>query len=188
MLASMAREDIAPRRSAPSAKTPRKAKRKTKKKRGGPLRMLGDILEGAYPGRPDDKPLVRTFSWWDRTVPARIAKNARPFELRRGVLVIHTKGSAWAQELSFHEEDLLGRIQKRVPAVKRLHVRVGPLPPGPKEHAPRPPKIPPLRVSQLPSDVARALAHVGDDALRTALTRAVCAALAPDPAKRAKKK
>lgn len=145
--------------------------------------MLGDVLEGAYPGRAN-RPLVRTFTWWDRVVPERIAKNARPVGLERGELVVHTKSSVWAQELSFHREDLLARIRARVPAVKKLHVRVGPMPPPPAKPKPPAPKIPPLAIGQLPADVARSLARVADDGVRNALTRAACAALAPGPKKR----
>jgi hypothetical protein len=156
---------------------------KRRKRRGsGAPRMLADVLEGAYPGRPN-KPLIHTFTWWDRVVPERIAKNARPVDMKGGELIVHTKTSVWAQELSFHNEDLLRRIRTRVPAVKKLRVRIGPMPPAPPKAPPPPPKIPPLSIGQLPGDVARSLAHIGDDKLRAALTRAACQVLAPKPRK-----
>lgn len=114
-------------------------------------------------------------------MPPRIAKNARPVELRRGTLIVHTRTTAWAQELSFHEADLLASIRKRVAAVRRLRIRVGQMPPPPKPPKPPAPKVTPLVVGQLPGDVARALARVNDDRLRDALTKAACTSLAPSP-------
>jgi hypothetical protein len=140
---------------------------------------IGDILDGAYPGRVEDRPLLQTFGWWDRTVPQRIAKNARPVALRRGVLVVHTRTTAWAQELSFHEVDLLASVSARVPSIKRLRIQVGPMPPPPKPPAPPPPKVTPIEIGRIPGEIARELARVGDDALRETLTRAVCTSLAP---------
>jgi hypothetical protein len=102
-------------------------------------------------------------------------------KLERGTLIIHTRTAAWAHELSFHEADLLAAIRARVGAVARLRIRVGPMPPPPKPPKPPPPKVEPLRPGQLPGDVARALAHVEDDALRDALTKAACTSLAPPP-------
>lgn len=142
-------------------------------------RTIGDILEGAYPGQRGERPLLQTFGFWDRTVPPRIAQNARPVALRRGTLVVHTRTSAWAQELSFHESDLLAAIRARVPSVQRLRIKVGPMPPPPKPPKPPAPKVEPLEVGQLPGEIARELARVGDDALRDILTRAVCTSLAP---------
>lgn len=150
-------------------------------------RAIGDILDGAYPGRPEDRPLLQTFGWWDRTVPQRIAKNARPVALRRGTLVVHTRTTAWAQELSFHEADLLASVSARVPSIKRVRVQVGPMPPPPAPPKPPAPKITPMEVARIPGEIARELARVGDDVLRETLTRAVCTSLAP-PVKPPRKK
>ncbi len=114
-------------------------------------------------------------------MPPRIAQHARPVDLRRGTLIVHTKTTAWAQELSFHEPDLLKAIRQRIPAVRRLRIRVGQMPPPPKPPKPPPPKIAPIAASKLPGEVARALAHVRDDQLREVLTRAACTSLAPVP-------
>ena len=103
--------------------------RRRGKARNGSLRSLADILDGAYPGRVQDRPLIRTFSWWERAVTRRIAEVARPVKLSHGTLIVHTKSSSWAQELSFHEEDLLASIRKVVPMVRRLRIKTGPMPP-----------------------------------------------------------
>ena len=158
--------------------------KKRQRRQAGPPISLAQLLDRTYPGRPDDRPLVRTFSWWDRAVPPRIAKRARPVRLAGGTLVIGTRSASWAQELSFPEAELLASIQAAVPEVKRVRIRVGRMPPPPPPPTPKPPKIEPIPVGQLPGEVARALAQVGDDGLRDALTRAACTSLAPAPRRR----
>ncbi|MEC7522953.1 MAG: DUF721 domain-containing protein [Myxococcota bacterium] len=158
------------------------ARRRGKRRQGSMVR-IADLLDRTYPGRAEDKPLLRTFSWWDRTVSPRIAQAARPIKLSYGTLIVHTKSAAWAQELTFHEQDLLASVQKAVPKVKRLRIRVGPFadPPAPPEKPP--PAVVPLNAAELPPRVARELARIGDDALRDAVTKAACMSLG-SPAKR----
>lgn len=156
------------------------ARRRRWRPKSHPL-TLASVLDGAYPGKNGDRPLLRTFSWWDATVPQRIAQRARPVKLSHGTLVIHTVSSAWAQELTFHMHDLLKSVQKRVPKVARLRIRVGPMPPPPPPPEPMPPKTIPLPVEELPGEVARGLAQIGDDRLRSTLTKAACTSLAPIP-------
>lgn len=158
-------------------------KRGKGKRRGGSLVSIAQLLDRTYPETPNDRPLLRTFSWWDRTVPERIAQRARPVRLAGGTLIIHTRSSGWAQELSFHERDLLASVRAQVPNVKRLRIRVGRMPPPPPPPEKMPPKTVPLSVAELPGNVARALASVGDDRLREALTRAACTSLAPRPSR-----
>jgi len=138
---------------------------------------MADILDGAYPGRREDRGLIRTFSWWERAVSRRIAEVARPVKLSHGTLVIHTRSSAWAQELSFHEEDLLNSIREVVPLVKRVRIRVGPMPRPGQAPDPPPPKVRPLPATDLPGNIARALAHVSDDEVRDVLSKAACTSL-----------
>lgn len=159
-------------------------RRRKQKRRTGSLRSLADILDGAYPGRTQDRTLIRTFSWWERAVSRRIAEAARPVQLKHGTLVIHTQSSSWAQELSFLQDDLLASVQKVAPMVKRMRIRVGPMPPPGQPPDPPPPKVRPLDVSLLPANIARALAHVGDDHLRDVLSAAArmsLGAAAPKP-------
>ena len=55
--------------------------------------------------------------------------------------------------------------------------RVGPFPAAlPRKEKPKPAYVA-LPVHALPGDVARALAQVGDDSLRDALTKAACTSL-----------
>jgi hypothetical protein len=149
------------------------------KRRRGALLSIAQLLDRAYPGQKTDRVLIRTFSWWDRTVPERISRAARPVKLRDGTLLIHTRSAGWAQELSFFEEDLLRSVQAQVPDVKRLRIRVGPMPPPPKPQDAPPQKTVPIPVTELPPRIARELARIGDDGLREAVTRAACTSLAP---------
>ncbi|MCC6875120.1 MAG: DUF721 domain-containing protein [Sandaracinaceae bacterium] len=151
----------------------------------GKLLPIETILKRAYPSRePADLAALRAFAWWARVVPPRVARNARPVRLVRGTLIVHARSAAWAQELSFLQEDLLTRIREGVPSagVVRLRIKLGPLPPPASQIERRSPKVTPLSVAQLPGEVARALAHVGDEALRDVLSRAARMSLAPPPA------
>ncbi|MCA9607699.1 MAG: DUF721 domain-containing protein [Myxococcales bacterium] len=148
--------------------------RRYKAGRSGSLRSISDILVGAYPGRTDDLTLIRTFSWWERAVSRRIAEVARPVRLSHGTLYVHVRSSVWAQELTFHEEELLASVRRVVPSVRRIRIKVGPMPPPGQAPDPPPPETEPLAFAELPGDVARALARVSDDEVREALTRAAC--------------
>lgn len=141
------------------------------------------VLDHAYPGKPSDRPLIRTFSWWYEAIPARIAEHARPVNIRNGTLWVHTKNAAWAQELSFHAAEMLAAAQRHVPEIARLRFRVGPMPPAPPRPEPEPPKRTPIAATELPAEIARALAALGDDELRNTVTLAACTGLAPDPSK-----
>jgi len=151
--------------------------RRFRRHRKGSLRSIADILDAAYPGRRTDRPLIRTFSWWERAVSRRIAEVARPVRLKHGTLIVHCKSSAWAQELSFQQEDLLASIRELVPQVKRVRVKVGPMPKPGQAPDPEPPRTRPLSTLELPGDVARELARIGDDDVRDALSRAACMSL-----------
>lgn len=131
---------------------------------------------------------MRTFSWWDATVSDRIARHARPVKLYRGTLIVHTSSAAWAQELSFHEEDLLRSVQARVPKVERIRIRTGPFPRPPDRPEPPKPGYVAMPVHALPGEVARALASVRDDGLRDAITKAACTSLSTKRAVPEKKK
>ncbi|MGE0784473.1 MAG: DciA family protein [Sandaracinaceae bacterium] len=151
-----------------------------RKKRRGGLVSAAQLFDGLYPEWEQSRALLRTFSWWDGAVSERVAKHARPVRLFKGTLVVHTRSSAWAQELSFHEEDLLRSIRARVPDVQRIRIRVGPFPRPPAPPEKPGPAYVPMPVLALPPELARALAHVPDDGLRAVLTRAACTALSEE--------
>lgn len=158
-----------------------------KKRRKGPprgLATLGELVPRVYPSNePEDQRLVRALAWWDRHVPPRIVKNARPAKLARGVLVIHAVTSAWAQELTLLMPRFAPALCAAVPGLdaSKIRVLVGRLPPAAPRTRVQPPPIPPLDVQQLPDAVARALAAIGDDDVRDAVARAAAQSLAPRP-------
>jgi predicted nucleic acid-binding Zn ribbon protein len=140
---------------------------------------LSDLMEKVRPkGKLDDPHTPRVFGAWASLVPRRVAENARPVQLRRGVLVVHTATSAWSNVLSLEGGPILAALHTRLPdvPVKKLLFRVGPLPPLklPPEK-PAAPALPPL--AELPDAVARALARIGDDELRASVARAAALGL-----------
>lgn len=158
---------------------------RARRKKGPPRgpATIAELVPKVYPSHePEDLRLVRALAWWDRHVPPRIVRNARPAKLVRGLLVIHAVTSAWAQELTMLLPRFVPGLVAGVPGLdpRRIKVQVGPLPARPPAR-PEPPKIPPLDVSQLPDGVGRALAAIGDDQLRDAVARAAAQSLAPRP-------
>jgi hypothetical protein len=151
-------------------------------RRGGKAHELVHVkgsLRGVYPrSEPQDLRLIRAFAWWDRAVPERVARNARPVGQRKGTLLVNARSSAWVQELGFLEGELLESIHRCLgdQSIQRIRVRPGPLPPRlPRQ--PPPPKTLPLEATELPPEIARELAQIQDDGLRAALTRAATMSL-----------
>lgn len=166
--------------SPPSRRyTPSMARRR---RREGPLEALDALVARVYPA-PDHLPAVRVFRWWYRAVPARVAERARPVRLRRGVLLVNVASNAWAHELTYLKEDLVRACRRVAPeaGVRDIWFKVGTLPPKPPRPDPRAPAEPgPLhgeQVAQLPEDLARALARITDDRVRTAVAQAASTSL-----------
>ena len=160
--------------SAP--KTPKKHTTRRRKAQPVPLR---DLVLKVYPGNePDDARTVRAFTWWEKAVPERVAKNARPIRLEGRTLLVHAATNVWASELDFLKEDLLQRIHRIAPRdeITRINIRVGKLPPRPVVR-PTPRPRPSIPVTALPDEVARALASVPDDSLREAIGDAASVSL-----------
>ncbi len=108
---------------------------------------------------------------WEAAVGTRIAARARPVRLDRGVLIVKTATSTWAQELTMLAEEILPKLRERGLAVDALRFRVGPVDP-PARPATReevrasPPKVP------LPPAVAMAVSEVEDRELRAIIAEA----------------
>ncbi len=155
-----------------------------RRRRHGGLRALGDLVPSVYPARePEALRAARAFAWWDRIVPPRVADNARPVRLVRGVLTVHVATSAWASELEFLRANLLESVQEKAPRarVRDLRFRVGPLPARlRRDRPPPPPRRIPAR--ELPEELARELAAVRDDDLRCIIRDAASYALGEDEA------
>ena len=62
---------------------------------------------------------------WPALVGREMARRTRPRAWSEGTLHIDVSTHAWVQELSFHREELLGRIQRLFPwQLERLHLSV----------------------------------------------------------------
>jgi hypothetical protein len=161
------------------------AVRRAGKRSKGPRRgaaALGDLLARVYPSsEPEELRLVRAIAWWDKHVPPRIARNARPARMRRGALVIHAVTGAWAQELTMLLPTFLPPLERAVRGIdgRRTRVQVGPLPPRPAPPKPAAAPLPAMAVGDLPENVARGLAAIPDDRVRDAVARAAAQSLAP---------
>jgi hypothetical protein len=160
-----------------------------KRRRGQPA-PIGGVLAAVYPSRePEELMAIRVFGWWDKAVPPRVARNARPVRMHGGVLTVHTTTASWASDLDFLRPQLLASVQKHAPAakVKEIRIKVGRLPDMPVR-PPEPEKIEVVPLDVLPDEIARALAAVPDDAVRDAVAAAAAVALAPRPAPKAGRK
>jgi hypothetical protein len=108
---------------------------------------------------------------WEAAVGTRIASRARPLKLERGVLLVRTASSTWAQELALLSDAIITALRGRSIAVDSLRFRVGQV-----EAPDRPPSREEVRVSPapvpLPNAVALQIAHVEDPELRAIIARA----------------
>lgn len=148
---------------------------------------VAGVVARVMPGRaPHDRELIALNAYWCRSVPQRVAENARPARLRRGDLTIHTRSPAWANTLQLEGESLLRALRSRFPqcVVTRLIFRVGPLPdlPLPPRPPPKPVHVVPLR--DLPETVARELAFIQNDDVREAVRHAASVGLADSPSRK----
>lgn len=68
---------------------------------------------------------------WDAVVGKRIASAAQPEFIRDGRLFVVTKSSVWANELTFHKQDIMEKLNREVGAnaVKEIIFRTGRLAP-----------------------------------------------------------
>jgi predicted nucleic acid-binding Zn ribbon protein len=80
-------------------------------------------------GQPDV--MAAVFAHWTEIVGEQVGAAATPVSLRQGVLRVDVVEAAWATELRFFSEQIIGRIAQRsgVPAddpggVRELSVRV----------------------------------------------------------------
>jgi hypothetical protein len=155
------------------------------------MEKVATLVARAYPARePAEIAAMRAFAWWNKAVPPKIVKNARPVQLRRGVLTVHTSTSAWANTLQYEAEELLASIKRHAPEarIKKLVFRVGLLPDMPVIERPSKPKPKTVPLVELPEGIARELARIDDDEIRDTVGRAVATGLSVDgPARRTKR-
>jgi predicted nucleic acid-binding Zn ribbon protein len=88
--------------------------------------VLKEILARRSPMNIVGKEL-RIWEEWDKAVGAEIAKNARPQQLRAGILWVETKHPLWATELQYRGEAIRQKLNEAVgeELVKEIRARVG---------------------------------------------------------------
>ena len=91
-----------------------------------PIKEVIDAIftTSAFPINFDD---MRIWKLWDGVVGKKIAEHARPFSIKKGILLVMVTDSIWLQELEFKTEDikerLNGKLQRK--AIKKIRFRVG---------------------------------------------------------------
>jgi hypothetical protein len=111
-------------------------------------------------------------------VGPEIARSAWPARFTRdGTLIVHTRDSVWAFELT----QRAGEIQERLEEVNAIKFVPGPLPEATVEAARATPQgSPPASPAQV-EEAARLASGIENDALREIVTRAIEKALARAP-------
>ena len=91
-----------------------------------PIKEVIDAIftTSAFPINFDD---MRIWKLWEGVVGKKIAEHARPFSIKKGILLVMVTDSIWLQELEFKTEDikerLNGKLQRK--AIKKIRLRVG---------------------------------------------------------------
>lgn len=82
--------------------------------RGGLPKQVSEVLGAAFRrlGIEEDLMRYQFVLHWQDIVGEAIAKKAKPERINKNSLVIRVANSAWAQELSFHKDLILKRLQK----------------------------------------------------------------------------
>lgn len=167
-------------------------RRKYGGRRIGKPTNVGNLIQKALPAEERaELRAMRAFGWWERQLPERIKKNARPVHLSYGVLTVHAATAVWANELSYLTNEFLERMKKELKSVpiRSIRVKVGPVPSAPAHVIKK--RVNPVRVvlpSEMPEDLARALAALPSDALRDVVTEAAGVSLGRDKQRRERRR
>ena len=91
-----------------------------------PIKEVIDTIfaTSALPINFDD---MRIWKLWDGVVGKKIAEHARPFSIKKGILLVMVTDSIWLQELEFKTEGIKERLNSKLQrkAVKKIRFRVG---------------------------------------------------------------
>jgi len=70
---------------------------------------------------------MRIWKLWDGVVGKKIAGHARPFSIKKGILLVMVTDSIWLQELEYKIEDIKEKLNSTLQrkAVKKIRLRVG---------------------------------------------------------------
>jgi len=91
-----------------------------------PIKEVIDTIfaTSALPINFDD---MRIWKLWDGVVGKKIAEHARPFSIKKGILLVMVTDSIWLQELEFKTEVIKERLNSKLQrkAIKKIRFRVG---------------------------------------------------------------
>jgi hypothetical protein len=115
---------------------------------------------------------------WPDAVGAEIARSAWPARFQRdGTLIVHTRDSIWAFELT----QRAGEIEERLENVSGLKFVPGPLPESVAEPTTATPQGPPPPSLEHVEEAVRLAAEIEDEDLRKIVTTTIARALANAP-------
>lgn len=133
-------------------------------------------------GSRDAIPLAALTAAWPELVGDAIARQAWPLRIARdGTLHVATSSATWANELAFHADEIVERLQDRLGAEAPVRMRcaAGPIPetagladPDPAP-SPSPPEVPP----EVAAEAESAASAIDDPELRDMVARAARASL-----------
>ena len=152
--------------------------------------IVSDVLEAkGWRGKVLEQMAVEL---WPEVVGEVLAKHTMALKFRGGTLFVRSRSPMWSQELHFHQDRVVARLNGRLksPIVQRIRASVTP-PRGIKVGALKPnwedptfPSTPPrpsdakLDVDEQTLEHARGLcAHIEDEDVRHALERAIAASM-----------
>ena len=91
-----------------------------------PIKEVIDTIfaTSALPINFDD---MRIWKLWDGVVGKKVAEHARPFSIKKGILLVKVTDSIWLQELEFKTEGIKERLNSKLQrkAIKKIRLRVG---------------------------------------------------------------
>jgi predicted nucleic acid-binding Zn ribbon protein len=170
-----------PRAPPASVAASRRRTSSAKGRRGRGLASVGELVPRVLRNEPDDAVLFRVMAIWERWLPHRMVKNARPTGLHKGVLYVAATTSAWAQEVTLRSTEILEKLRRGAPraSLSSMRVRTGRLPerivpPPPMERRVIPlAKLPDVLAVPLENLTDPKLREVFDAAIRTSLGKVV---------------
>ena len=99
---------------------------------------------------------------WRSIVGPRIAERSKPLKLEQGELRLMVSSSAWAQELSLLQEDLIERLKGAGFSVSKIRFQVGSI----EESIERRRKLRPPTPRSIPQELQERLDQIDDEKLR----------------------
>ena len=138
---------------------------------------LGNLLDEAQHEAARRTGACLTNTEWEKVVGARIAARTRVGTLQQDTLVVYAGSAAWANELTFLSDDILGRLRRNGLGVKKLRFRIRDLGPPTGSWARKPERRPAPPRAPLPKELLKRLEQVDDPELRKAIAEAAALSL-----------